>query len=348
VVAVVVFAWAAMLLAVALLLDELLPPHPLATSASANAADAHRGTGPTRKVLISKVPLSCEAKGPSPAMAAKLRFIGWDARAAAFLPGSLGSSRRTSPTTTTILLWQTVKDPGTQMRANTLEKQDPARPIRVVTAEDSYVVREFLTTMLEAAPEVELVAVCSNRNELDDAIASLHPDVLITDIRMPPSGGEEGISVAARLRECDPHVGVVVLSQYAEPEYALALLEGGSGRRAYLLKERIRNREDLISAIQTVARGGSVIDPKIVDVLIMARSRVNRSPLADLTPRELELLGEIATGKSNGAIAESLVLTKRAVEKHVNSIFLKLGLPEDQDVSRRVKATLIYLAEADV
>jgi DNA-binding NarL/FixJ family response regulator len=250
--------------------------------------------------------------------------------------------------TTTILLWQTVKDPGTQMRANTLEKQDPARPIRVITAEDSYVVREFLTTTLEAAPEVELVAVCSNRNELDDAIASLHPDVLITDIRMPPSGGEEGISVAARLRECDPHVGVVVLSQYAEPEYALALLEGGSGRRAYLLKERIRNREDLISAIQTVARGGSVIDPKIIDVLIMARSRVNRSPLADLTPRELELLGEIATGKSNGAIAESLVLTKRAVEKHVNSIFLKLGLPEDQDVSRRVKATLIYLAEADV
>ena len=136
-----------------------------------------------------------------------------------------------------------------------------------------------------------------------------------------------------------------MLSQYAEPEYALALLESGSGRRAYLLKERIRNREELIGAIQAVARGGSVIDPKIVDVLIEARARRARSPLAELTPRERELLGEIATGKSNGAIAESLVLTKRAVEKHVNSIFSKLGLPDDQDVSRRVKATLIYLSE---
>lgn len=234
------------------------------------------------------------------------------------------------------------------MTANTLERQDPTRPIRVVTAEDSYVMREFLTSALEAAPEVELVAVCSNRNEVDAAIESLRPDVLITDIRMPPSGGEEGIRVAARLRESNPAVGVVVLSQYAEPEYVLALLERGSGRRAYLLKERIRNREELIGAIETVARGGSVIDPKIVDVLIEARARATRSPLAELTPRERELLGEIATGKSNRAIAESLVLTKRAVENHVNSIFYKLGLPEDQDVSRRVKATLIYLAEADV
>ncbi len=234
------------------------------------------------------------------------------------------------------------------MTANTLERQDPTRPIRVVTAEDSYVMREFLTSALEAAPEVELVAVCSNRNEVDAAIESLRPDVLITDIRMPPSGGEEGIRVAARLRESNPAVGVVVLSQYAEPEYVLALLERGSGRRAYLLKERIRNREELIGAIETVARGGSVIDPKIVDVLIEARARATRSPLAELTPRERELLGEIAMGKSNRAIAESLVLTKRAVENHVNSIFYKLGLPEDQDVSRRVKATLIYLAEADV
>ncbi len=234
------------------------------------------------------------------------------------------------------------------MTANTLERQDPTRPIRVVTAEDSYVMREFLTSALEAAPEVELVAVCSNRNEVDAAIESLRLDVLITDIRMPPSGAEEGIRVAARLRESNPAVGVVVLSQYAEPEYVLALLERGSGRRAYLLKERIRNREELIGAIETVARGGSVIDPKIVDVLIEARARATRSPLAELTPRERELLGEIATGKSNRAIAESLVLTKRAVENHVNSIFYKLGLPEDQDVSRRVKATLIYLAEADV
>jgi DNA-binding NarL/FixJ family response regulator len=223
----------------------------------------------------------------------------------------------------------------------------PDRPIRVIAAEDSYVVREFLSSMLESAPEIELVAVCSDRNELDAALASQRPDVLITDIRMPPTGRDEGIHVAARLRESDPMVGVVVLSQYAEPEYAVALLEAGTGRRAYLLKERIRSRDELIGAIEAVAQGGSVIDPKIVDVLIEARARPPRSPLAELTPRELELLGEIAAGKSNGAIAKSLVLTKRAVEKHVNSIFAKLGLPEDQDISRRVKATLIYLADPD-
>lgn len=221
------------------------------------------------------------------------------------------------------------------------------RPIRVVAAEDSYVVREFLASTLGLAPEVELIAVCSNGKELDAALAAARPDVLITDIRMPPSGGEEGIRVATRLRETDPDIGVVVLSQYAEPAYAIALLGSGSSGRAYLLKERIRNREELIGAIEAVARRGSVIDPKIVDVLIEARARPTRSPLAELTPRELELLGEIAAGKSNGAIAKSLVLTKRAVEKHVNSIFAKLGLPEDQDVSRRVKATLMYLADED-
>ncbi len=207
--------------------------------------------------------------------------------------------------------------------------------------------REFLTTTLESAPEVDLVAVCSNRNELEAAITSEGPNVVVTDIRMPPSGGEEGIAVATALRESHPEVGVVVLSQYAEPEYALALLGSGSGRRAYLLKERIRNREQLIGAIEAVADGGSVIDPKIVDVLIEAKARPARSALSELTPRERELLAEIAAGKSNGAIAETLVLTKRAVEKHVNSIFSKLGLPEDQDVSRRVKATLIYLSETD-
>ena len=216
-----------------------------------------------------------------------------------------------------------------------------------MAAEDSYVIREFLVSTLDAAPEIDLVAVCSNRNEVDRAIDLLHPDVLVTDIRMPPTGGDEGIAVAARLRETDPNVGVVVLSQYAEPEYAVALFEAGSARRAYLLKERIRNRQDLIGAVEAVARGESVIDPRIVEVLIQARARADRSPLSELTPRELELLGEIASGKSNGAIAESLVLTKRAVEKHVNSIFSKLGLPEDQDVSRRVKATLIYLSASD-
>lgn len=208
-------------------------------------------------------------------------------------------------------------------------------------------IREFLATTLGAAPEVELVAVCSNGKELDAAITSEHPDVIITDIRMPPSGGEEGIRVAARLRETHPEVGVVVVSQYAEPAYAVALLDKGSGRRAYLLKERIRDRDELIGAIEVVARGGSVIDPTIVDVLIKARTRTAQSPLAELTPRERQLLAQIAEGKSNAAIAESLVLTKRAVEKHINAIFAKLNLPETQQVSRRVKATLMYLAEEE-
>ena len=218
-------------------------------------------------------------------------------------------------------------------------------PVRVVVAEDSYLIREFLLATLSSAPEVELLAVCTDGKELLAAIRTWRPDVVLTDIRMPPSGAEEGIRVAAQLRDSDPEMGVIVLSQYAEPAYALALLERGTGRRAYLLKERIRNRGELIGAIEEVARGGSVIDPLIVDVLIQARARVAHSRLAQLTPRERELLGEIAAGKSNGAIAQSLFLTKRAVEKHVNSIFAKLDLPETEDVSRRVKATLIYLSE---
>jgi DNA-binding NarL/FixJ family response regulator len=217
----------------------------------------------------------------------------------------------------------------------------------VLLAHDTYLTREFLTAVCSAAPEVELVAVCSNVKELDDAITAWRPDVVLTDIRIPPSGADEGIRVAARLRDTNPETGVVVLSQYAAPSYALGLFERGTGRRAYLLTERIRNREELIEAIQTVARGGSVIDPLIVDLLIRARSRAGGSRVSELTPREREVLAEIATGKSNGAIAESLVLTKRAVEKHVNSIFPKLDLPQSADVSRRVKATLVFLSEVE-
>jgi DNA-binding NarL/FixJ family response regulator len=218
----------------------------------------------------------------------------------------------------------------------------------VVVAEDSYVIREFLISTLNSEPDVELVAVCTNGKELKAAIDRWSPDVVLTDIRMPPSGTEEGIRVAAELRETDPEIGVVVLSQYAEPAYALALLGQGTGGRAYLLKERVRNRSELIDAIEQVAEGGSVIDPTIVDVLIQARSKAARSRISRLTSRERELLAEIAAGKSNGAIAKSLFLTKRAVEKHVNSIFSKLDLPETEDVSRRVKATLIYLSEEGV
>jgi len=216
----------------------------------------------------------------------------------------------------------------------------------VVVADGSFVFRDFLAATLGAAPEVELVEVCSNSSELEGAIAKWQPDVVLTEIRMPPSQGDAGLRIAGRLRDTKPDTGVVVLSQYAEPSHVVALLGNGTARHAYLLKERIRTKEQLIGAIETVARGGSVIDPLIVDVLIQARSRAAKSRLSGLTPREREVLAEIATGKSNGAIAESLVLTKRAVEKHVNSIFSKLDLPETADSSRRVKATLMFLAEA--
>ncbi|HEX7610432.1 MAG TPA: response regulator transcription factor [Solirubrobacteraceae bacterium] len=214
-----------------------------------------------------------------------------------------------------------------------------------MAADDALLIRESLAAILSGDPAIELARVCSDGNELRVAIAAQRPDAVIVDIHMPPSGEGEGIRIACELRESDPGMGVVVLSQYAEAAYALALLEGGSSHRGYLLKERIRDRAELAHAITTVAQGGSVIDPQIVDALIEARGRGARSPLAELTPRERELLGEIAEGKSNAAIAESLVLTKRAVEKHVNSIFSKLDLPEAHDVSRRVKATLMYLAE---
>jgi len=219
--------------------------------------------------------------------------------------------------------------------------------LRVIVADDSYLIRESLTVMLASEPGIELVSVCSDGKELEAAIAAQHPDVVITDIRMPPWGTDEGIRIANGLRETNPDIGVLVLSQYAEPAYALALLDEGSSRRAYLLKERLRDKDELVGAIREVAQGGSVIDPKVVDVLIESRGRQARSPLATLTPRERELLAEIAEGKSNTAIAESLVLTKRSVEKHVNSIFAKLDLPEGEDVSRRVKAALMYLAESE-
>jgi DNA-binding NarL/FixJ family response regulator len=218
------------------------------------------------------------------------------------------------------------------------------RPIGVVVADDSYMIREFLEAALTTAPQVTLLESCADAKELERAIETHAPDVVVTDIRMPPSG-DDGLRIAARLRTTHPEIGVVVLSQYAEPAYALSLLGEGTGGRAYLLKERIRDKQELVYAIEAVARGGSVVDPRIVDVLIAARASASHSRVARLTAREQELLAEIAAGKSNGAIAESLVLTKRAVEKHVNAIFSKLDLPESPDVSRRVTAALIFLAE---
>jgi DNA-binding NarL/FixJ family response regulator len=172
--------------------------------------------------------------------------------------------------------------------------------------------------------------------------------VVLTDIRMPPSHSDEGIRLANRLRETHPEVAVIVLSQYEEPVLALSLLERGSDGRGYLLKERVHNRAELRDALRTVVRGGAIIDPILVDALVRGKAAIERSALADLSPRERQVLAEIAQGKSNSAIAESLVLSKGAVEKHINAIFLKLGLAFADDVSKRVKATLLFLSDSEL
>lgn len=218
-------------------------------------------------------------------------------------------------------------------------------PIRVVLAEDNYLVREGVKRLIEAQPDLDLVGTCVDLDGLMRTVEELAPEVVLTDIRMPPTGTDEGLRAAARLRETSPGTGVVVLSQYATPAYALALLERGAAGRAYLLKERVSEAEQLVSAIREVASGGSTIDPTVVEALVEARSRGPRSPLQHLTPREGEVLSEMAQGKNNAAIAAALYVSERAVEKHINSIFSKLGLSEDHDVNRRVKAVLLFLAE---
>jgi DNA-binding NarL/FixJ family response regulator len=219
-----------------------------------------------------------------------------------------------------------------------------AAVIRVVLAEDNVLLREGVSRLLDAQEDLDLVGLAGDLPGLLDLIEREKPDVVITDIRMPPTGTDEGIQAAAALRSLHPEAGVVVLSQYAEPAYALALLAEGSEGRAYLLKERVSEVDELLTAVREVAAGGSVIDSKVVESLVAGR-RGPTSDLARLTPRESEVLGEMAQGKSNAAIAASLVLSERAVEKHTNSIFSKLGLSEERDVNRRVKAVLLYLSD---
>jgi DNA-binding NarL/FixJ family response regulator len=217
--------------------------------------------------------------------------------------------------------------------------------VRIVVAEDSMLVREGVQRILEAEPRLEVVGVYGDREALLSAIEGDRPDVVITDLRMPPTQSDEGIAIAHALRETHPEVGVIVLSQYADPAYVMALLEGGSARRGYLLKDRLADRRRLIEAIDEVAGGGSIIDGDVVDALVSAQVGKSRSRLEVLTPRELEILGEVASGKSNAAIARSLVITKRSVEHHIGSIFSKLDLADESEVSRRVTATLVFLSE---
>jgi DNA-binding NarL/FixJ family response regulator len=221
--------------------------------------------------------------------------------------------------------------------------QNPDRPVRVVYADDSFLMRQALEALLERLNGVEAVAGCVDGDALLTAVEEHPADVVVTDMRMPPSGDREGIRVAHLLRERHPSLGVVVLTQYAEPRYGLELLEAGTEGRGYLLKERVNDPRELRAAIEAVAHGGSVFDPAMVRLLVAGRS-AGAGALDDLTPREREVLAEMAEGKSNAAIAEHLVLTKKAIEKHVGSIFSKLGLPEEQVVSRRVAAVLLYLA----
>ena len=216
--------------------------------------------------------------------------------------------------------------------------------IRVVAADDSYLAREGITAALAAVDGIELVEMCTDLETLRAAVERVRPDVVLTDVRMPPDHTDEGIRVAVELRSSHPEVGVVVLSQHADPLYAVSLFEQGSDGRAYLLKERLGDRAELARAVTEVAAGGSYVDARIVDRLLTLRARRDNSPLGRLTEREHEVLAMIAEGRSNTAIADEMSITKRAVERHVNGIFAKLELGDPESVSRRVKAALIYLA----
>ena len=219
--------------------------------------------------------------------------------------------------------------------------------IRIVLAEDHYLLREGLRRLLEAESDLAVVSVCESLDELLDAVTTEQPDVVVTDIRMPPTNLDEGIRAAEQLRTTHPDVGVVVLSQYLEPGYAHALFEGGTERRAYLLKERVSDIEQLAGAIRSVATGGSAVDPKVVEALVGAKARPEHSPLHELTPRERDVLREMAEGRNNASIAASLFLTERSVEKVIHSIFRKLGLGWEASVHKRVKAVILYLADPE-
>lgn len=219
----------------------------------------------------------------------------------------------------------------------------PRPPIRIVLADDAYLVREALKHLFQDAPAMTVVGECEDADGVVRVIDEQRADVLVTDIRMPPTGGDEGIRLATALRRTHPALAVIVLSTYAEATYALRLFEDGADSRGYLLKDRIRDRHQVLEAVMTVSDGGFVVDPKIVEDLVESHAGMTDSPLHDLTPRELETLALVAEGKSNPAIARLLNLTKRAVEKHVNSIFAKLELGDPEAVSRRVAAALLYL-----
>jgi DNA-binding NarL/FixJ family response regulator len=217
----------------------------------------------------------------------------------------------------------------------------------VAVAEDSLLVREGILRILDAADGIDVAGACGDADSLRKLVDQVRPDAVVTDIRMPPTGIDEGIRLARELAVRHPEVAVVVLSQHAEPTYAVALFEHGSSRRAYLLKDRLGEPGELVRALKTVTAGGSLVDPRVVHELLSLEAEGRRPALAALTPREREILGLIAEGASNSAIADRLVINKRSVERHINAIFAKLDLGDSADVSRRVKAALLYLSAVD-
>ena len=215
--------------------------------------------------------------------------------------------------------------------------------LRVVFADDNYLVREGVAGLLTETPDIELVATVGDPVALLAAVATHRPDAVLTDIRMPPSFTTEGIDAAKQIRAEFPEVGVVVLSQYVEEDYTFDLLADGVGGLGYLLKERVSQVDDLVRALHDVARGGSALDPKVVEALMSRKSKEASSPLRGITDRELEVLEAMATGRSNAAIAATLFMSERAVEKHIGSVFSKLGVTNEADVNRRVSAVLAFL-----
>jgi DNA-binding NarL/FixJ family response regulator len=217
--------------------------------------------------------------------------------------------------------------------------------VRVVIADDELLIREGIQRVLERASGVAVVGTVSDLPTLRAAVDELRPDVVITDIRLPPTFADEGVRFAAELRLNNPEIGVIVLSQHADPGYATLLFEHGATRRAYMLKQRIADRAKLADAVQTVARGGSHVDVQVVERLLAAAEKRRNPDLNFLTPRERQILTLMAEGKSNSAIARELVVTRRAIERHINSIFTKMHLGDSPDFSRRVMAVLSYLAD---
>ena len=219
--------------------------------------------------------------------------------------------------------------------------------VRVVFAEDNYLVREGTAALLQNTGSVDLVGTAASLDELLEQVEETRPEAVLTDIRMPPTNSTEGIDAAKRIRQEHPDVGVVVLSQYAEEEYAYELLKDGAAGLGYLLKERVSDLDEVVRALNEVSKGGSVLDPKVVEALVSAKDKMAHSPLASVTEREREVLEQMAQGKNNASIAKTLFLTERAVEKHINSLFHKLGLTEEPEVHRRVMAVLAFLREGE-